>query len=158
MLFISKGVACLEKKKHLKIGELAKRCNVNRRTVDFYTSMGLVVSTERTDGNYRLYDESTVERIQWIKDMQEQKYSLDEIKEKLLLVDESGTEPFVSQQLDSVIHGVEALEREITTLLPLLNKIQQGANEALKEKLEYLFTHEQTIVQSLAMILERLGS
>ncbi|WP_170291613.1 MerR family transcriptional regulator [Heliobacterium mobile] len=148
----------MEKKKHLKIGELAKRCNVNRRTVDFYTSMGLVVSTERTDGNYRLYDESTVERIQWIKDMQEQKYSLDEIKEKLLLVDESGTEPFVSQQLDSVIHGVEALEREITTLLPLLNKIQQGANEALKEKLEYLFTHEQTIVQSLAMILERLGS
>ena len=51
----------------LRIGELANQAGVSTRTVDFYTGLGLIESTQRTAGNFRLYDPSCVERIAAIK-------------------------------------------------------------------------------------------
>jgi DNA-binding transcriptional MerR regulator len=47
----------------LRIGELAARAGVSTRTVDFYTSLGLLSPAARTGGNFRLYAPDTVERI-----------------------------------------------------------------------------------------------
>jgi len=39
-----------------RIGELANIANVSKRTVDYYTSLGLL-HAQRTKSNYRIYDE-----------------------------------------------------------------------------------------------------
>ena len=47
----------------LKIGEIAKEAGVRESTVRYYTEMGLIKVTERTDSGYRLYDRNETLRI-----------------------------------------------------------------------------------------------
>jgi DNA-binding transcriptional MerR regulator len=62
----------------LRIGELASRAEVSRRTVDFYTGLGLLAPT-RSGGNFRLYQPTDVQRIAAIRRLEAQGIRLDEI-------------------------------------------------------------------------------
>jgi len=63
----------------LRIGELASRAGVSRRTVDFYTGMGLLTPVRRSGGNFRLYQPTDVPRIAAIRRLESQGIRLDEI-------------------------------------------------------------------------------
>ncbi|MEU8899769.1 MerR family transcriptional regulator [Nocardia sp. NPDC048505] len=63
----------------LKIGELAARAEVSSRTVDYYTTIGLLAPAQRSAGNYRLYSPADVERIQLIQRLESQGIPLEEI-------------------------------------------------------------------------------
>jgi MerR family copper efflux transcriptional regulator len=62
----------------LRIGELATRADVSRRTVDFYTGLGLL-TPDRSSGNFRLYQATDVQRISAIRRLEAQGIRLDEI-------------------------------------------------------------------------------
>ncbi|MGI6216392.1 MAG: MerR family transcriptional regulator [Coriobacteriales bacterium] len=55
-----------EKGKLFTTGEIADRCNVSVRTVQYYDEKGLMHPTERSDGGRRLYDETSLERMRII--------------------------------------------------------------------------------------------
>jgi MerR family transcriptional regulator, copper efflux regulator len=61
------------------IGALASGSGVSRRTVDFYTGMGLLTPVRRSGGNFRLYQPSDVQRIAAIRRLEAQGIRLDEI-------------------------------------------------------------------------------
>ncbi|MGW6422075.1 helix-turn-helix domain-containing protein [Nocardia sp. NPDC055053] len=63
----------------LKIGELAARAEVSTRTIDHYTSIGLLAPAQRSAGNYRLYNPADVERIHLIQRLEAQGIPLEEI-------------------------------------------------------------------------------
>jgi len=63
----------------LHIGELASRAGVSRRTVDFYTGLGLLTPARRSVGNFRLYQPTEVQRIAAIRRLETQGIRLDEI-------------------------------------------------------------------------------
>ena len=63
----------------VKIGELAARAGVSIRTVDYYTSLGLLTPAGRTAGNYRLYEPADADRITVIQRLETQGVSLDDI-------------------------------------------------------------------------------
>ncbi|WP_280420821.1 MerR family transcriptional regulator [Nocardia carnea] len=63
----------------LRIGEFAGRAEVSARTVDYYTSLGLLTPAERTAGGYRLYDAADIGRVHLIRQLEAQGLSLDEI-------------------------------------------------------------------------------
>jgi DNA-binding transcriptional MerR regulator len=63
----------------LRIGELALRANVSRRTVDFYTGLGLLTPVRRSGGNFRLYQPTDVRRIAAIRRLETQGIRLEEI-------------------------------------------------------------------------------
>ena len=63
----------------LLIGQLASRCGVSKRTVDFYTGLGLLTPVRRSAGNFRLYQPSDVRRIAAIRRLEGQGIRLDEI-------------------------------------------------------------------------------
>lgn len=67
----------------LRIGELAVRASVSPRTVDYYTTLGLLTPASRTSGNYRLYDPADVDRIQLVQQLEAQGVPLEEIAEAL---------------------------------------------------------------------------
>ena len=62
----------------LRIGEIASRAGVSRRTVDFYTGLGLLTPT-RSGGNFRLYQPADVQRIAAIRRLEAQGIRLEEI-------------------------------------------------------------------------------
>lgn len=67
-----------------KIGELASIANVSKRTIDYYTKLGLL-KAERSKSNYRYYDSSALEDLKLIDHYKKLNYSLDMIKERLEL-------------------------------------------------------------------------
>lgn len=67
----------------LKIGQLAERVDETVRTIRFWTSEGLLQVADKTASNYSLYDANSIERIQKIKDLKKQRYTLREIAEML---------------------------------------------------------------------------
>ena len=62
----------------LKIGQVAEATGLSKRTIDYYTSLGLL-TTERTPAGYRLYTEDVVQHIQKIEYLKTQRLSLQEI-------------------------------------------------------------------------------
>jgi len=63
----------------LRIGEVASRAGVSKRTVDFYTGLGLLTPVRRSGGNFRLYEPTDVTRIAAIRQLEAQGIRLDEI-------------------------------------------------------------------------------
>lgn len=63
----------------LKIGELAARAGVSIRTVDYYTTLGLISPAQRTASNYRLYRADDVDRIHLVQRLEVHGVPLDDI-------------------------------------------------------------------------------
>ncbi|OLN28672.1 Regulatory protein, MerR [Desulfosporosinus metallidurans] len=68
-----------EKKKLLKIGELAKRAGVTVRTIRYYEELGLLSPTEVSPGGFRLYTENDLYRFQFIQRFKDLGLPLEEI-------------------------------------------------------------------------------
>ncbi len=69
----------------LLIGHLAKLAGVKTDTIRFYERSGLLPKPERKVSGYRVYDESAVKRVRFIKKAQALGFSLDEIRRILSL-------------------------------------------------------------------------
>lgn len=63
----------------LRIGELAEQAHVTIDAIRYYERRGLLPVAPRTQGGYRLFPASMVERLRFIKQAQELGFSLDEI-------------------------------------------------------------------------------
>lgn len=69
-------------------GSLANKTGVNAETIRYYEKAGLMPDPPRTTGGHRLYDESLVRRLFFIRRCRELGFTLDEVRELLNLVDE----------------------------------------------------------------------
>lgn len=67
----------------VKIGEVAERAGVSTDTVRFYERRGVLPAAQRRPSGYRIFDESTVERIETAKALQNLGFSLDEVVDAL---------------------------------------------------------------------------
>lgn len=70
--------------KSTHIGSVANRLNVSQRTVRYYEELGLI-SSERTEGGYRVFSETQIEKLKTILALKDIGMSLDEIKKFLSL-------------------------------------------------------------------------
>ncbi|MCF2647126.1 MerR family transcriptional regulator [Niallia circulans] len=61
---------------------MAKVTGVTKRTIDYYTNLGLL-QAERSQTNYRYYREEQIEQIKVIEEFKKRKLTLEEIKGKL---------------------------------------------------------------------------
>lgn len=67
----------------LKIGELAARTDCPVETVRYYEREALLPAPTRSQGNYRLYGEAHVERLQFIRHCRSLDMTLDEVRSLL---------------------------------------------------------------------------
>ena len=67
----------------LTIGKLAKATNTSIDTIRYYERMGLLNPDARSAHDYRMYEESAINRLRFIKNAQQLGFSLTEI-DKLL--------------------------------------------------------------------------
>ena len=71
--------------RRLKTGELAEKADVNVETIRFYERKGLLPEPPRMKSGYRSYPEENIQRIRFIKRVQQLGFSLKEIRELLNL-------------------------------------------------------------------------
>lgn len=75
----------IKMKGFLKIGQLARQAGVLPSTINFYTNEGLLKSSVRSQGGYRLYEPVyAVAQIKKIQKLQnEKRLTIEEIKKSL---------------------------------------------------------------------------
>ena len=70
------------------IGRLAQAAGVNVQTVRYYEHLGLLLEPARTNSGYRIYGETALKRVQFIRQAKVLGFSLGEIKTFLDLSNE----------------------------------------------------------------------
>lgn len=65
----------------MTVNEVSKLTGVSIRTLQYYDSIGLLKPSRYTESGYRLYDDTSLERLQQILLFRELEFSLKEIKE-----------------------------------------------------------------------------
>lgn len=75
---------------HMAIGQLSKLSGVNIETIRYYEKQKLLTNPPRTAGGHRYYSGDHFKRLTFIRRSRQLDFSLAEIKELLLLVDDGG--------------------------------------------------------------------
>jgi MerR family copper efflux transcriptional regulator len=73
-----------------RIGEIAKLKNISKRTIDYYTQIGLL-NPIRTDSNYRLYGEECLQILNMVEHYKNLNMPLEEIKSSIELIKSDNT-------------------------------------------------------------------
>lgn len=108
----------------MRIGELAERAGVNLQTIRYYEREGLLPEPPRLDSGYRLFPDSAVRRVRFIKRAQEIGFSLSEIRQLLSLRIDAGRERAEVRALvqakmadiDGRIRTLKAMKMALNTL------------------------------------------
>ena len=110
----------------IKIGELAKCTGATVETIRYYEKEKLLPEPSRSEGNYRLYRESHIERLQFILHCRTLDMTLDEVRTLLQYWEEPNRDcGDVDTLLDVHIHAVEVRIEELKQLKQHLNVLRQ---------------------------------
>lgn len=111
-----------------RIGELAHVSGVSKRTIDYYTHLG-ILNPQRSESNYRYYGEECLKILDLVEQYKKRNFPLNEIKERVEIYK---TEKFEEtkvmkhvQQLSDIMNDLESEIREIRPMLENLDKHQQ---------------------------------
>jgi MerR family mercuric resistance operon transcriptional regulator len=127
----------------LTIGRLAKAANVNIETIRHYQRKELIVEPEKPLGGFRHYPNASVDRIRFIKRAQQIGFSLEEIKQLLILGDQhcgdvqalaQEKRDKIEQQIAGLLTIQTALEQLISTCHSDIETEQCGFIEGLSQK------------------------
>ncbi|MBP1963452.1 MerR family transcriptional regulator [Paenibacillus aceris] len=133
-----------------KIGELAKLADVSSRTIDYYTKLNLIEPEKRSDTNYRLYSDETLNRLKRIETMKNEKYTLEEIKANLQQWSKVSPDDNVRDKLTSIQLHLEQLMKEAKELGPI---IQQLNPNQLKKLYRILTQPTAACIEALIVLL-----
>lgn len=119
----------------IKIGELATRTGATVETIRYYEKEKLLPEPSRSQGNYRLYNEGHVERLQFVLHCRTLDMTLDEVRTLLQYRDKPDENcGEVNVLLDEHIDAVETRMEELVQLKQhLLALRQKCATEAPAE-------------------------
>ncbi|GAA3944528.1 MerR family transcriptional regulator [Amorphoplanes auranticolor] len=119
--------------RHMQIGEAAERVGLSIRTIRHYEEVGLVVPSARSEGRFRLYTETDLDRLRVIKQMKPLGFTLEEMRDLLQTLDElattQGDQRAALQDRLSMFHTaaqtrVQALREQLATAEQFARQIQ----------------------------------
>ena len=117
----------------MQIGELAHAARCSAATIRYYERVGLLPLPERTEGNFRRYDPTHVERLRTIRGCRAIDLSLDEIRALLAEVDEAARDcAAIDRLIEEHLNHVDERVRELEHLRDQLETLRarcRGAGE-----------------------------
>lgn len=133
-----------------RIGEIAKLKNISKRTIDYYTQIGLL-NPIRTDSNYRLYGEECIQVLNMIEHYKNLNMPLEEIKSSIELIksDNSIDNQKVEKHFEQIASIMQHLKEEIHVMEPILQRLNQQQKEDLVKRLS---AESRTLAQSLLLL------
>jgi DNA-binding transcriptional MerR regulator len=111
----------------MKIGEISKRSGASVETIRYYEREGLLLEPERRPSGYRQYDESTLERLEYIRRAKDLGFTLAEIRELLELSfrADAGCE-HILQRAEAKVGSIEKKIRSLQQMKRSLEKIMRN--------------------------------
>lgn len=113
----------------MKIGELAKLTGCSVQTIRYYEKENLLASKRRSEGNFRLYDQSAVEQLMFIKHCRSLDLALSEVRQLIELNQSPGTHcDDVNKMIDNHIEQVEQRMTELERLRQHLTSLRDSCS------------------------------
>src|SRR5215469_12650219 len=117
----------------VQIGQVSEQTGLSVDAIRFYEKQRLLDRAPRTEGGFRLFGREDIERIRFIRSVQQLGFSLPEIRELLVLQRDHG---------EACSHVHELLRGKLSTV---------------REKIRELRAIEQQLVKSLRKCQSNLG-
>jgi MerR family transcriptional regulator, copper efflux regulator len=139
-----------------KIGELAKKASVSKRTIDYYTQLGLLHVESISASNYRLYSKQAIDDIRFIEMCKEMNMSLQDIKERIELKRSSKQSLEEQEQEKCLKHAeilathMKQLEIEIKELKPIFDQLNADSQERIAK---HITLQSQALLQALMILI-----
>ena len=115
-------------------GELAKVLGVSARTVRFYDEKGILAPIGHSESGYRIYDETSVERLQKIIMLRFLDFSLEQIRDIMGKGDGQGIRQSLKEQERLLLERKEHMERVLTAV----REAQESGEDSLWENLRHI--------------------
>jgi MerR family transcriptional regulator, copper efflux regulator len=133
-----------------RIGEIAKLKNISKRTIDYYTQIGLL-NPIRTNSNYRLYGDECIQVLNMVEHYKNLNMPLEEIKSSIELFksDNMIDRQKVEKHVEQITSIMQHLKEEINVMEPILQKLNHQQKEMLVNKLS---TEGRTLAQALLLL------
>ena len=131
----------------VQIGELAKLADVSVQTVRFYERLKLLPEPQRKDSGYRVYAQTDLKQLLFVRRAKALGFSLDEIRD-ILRMRERGHCPCgeVVSIAERHLHAVEEQLRQ-------LSKFRDGLSQAIKQ---WKKSGQQTLsADAICVLIER---
>jgi len=139
--------------KKYKIGEIAELAGVSRRTVDYYTNLGLL-NPIRSGSNYRYYPEEALVRLKMIEGMKAQRLTLEEIRTRIdspISVEEKHN--METANIDFIKENLGQLEKQLSRLQPAVAGMKPG--QAADVTKQILF-QSMTLVHTMIVLINEM--
>ena len=114
-----------------KIGQVAQETGLSIDTIRFYEKLGLLKRSPRTEGGFRLFGIGDIETLKFVRKAQELGFSLNEIRELLIL--RSDHVPACSHVKELLDQKLLAVERKITELQNLERSLKRALQKCKRE-------------------------
>jgi MerR family transcriptional regulator, copper efflux regulator len=133
-----------------RIGEIAKLKNISKRTIDYYTQIGLL-NPIRTNSNYRLYGDECIQILNMVEHYKNLNMPLEEIKSSIELIKSDNTvdRQKVEKHVEQIASIMKHLKEEINVMEPILQKLNHQQKEMLVNRLS---TEGRTLAQALLLL------
>ncbi|MBS1963103.1 MAG: Cu(I)-responsive transcriptional regulator [Bdellovibrionales bacterium] len=109
----------------MNIGQAAKRSGVNAKMIRHYESIGLLAGVRRTDSGYRVYDETDLHTLGFIRRARDLGFSMKEIKKLLGLWRNKSRESAAVKAL--ALRHVKELEEKAAKLREMADALRDLA-------------------------------
>ncbi len=116
---------------NLSRGTLAKQSGVNIETIRYYENIELMPDPMRSEGGHRLYNETHLQRLSFIRRCRELGFTLKEIRGLLKLVDGGDytcaeVRDLTIEHLDDVKQKINDLKKMQSTLKTMVSQCDGG--------------------------------
>ena len=106
-----------------RIGDLAKQAGVKVVTIRYYEQAGLLPACERTAGNYRVYTQKHMQRLNFVRRCRELGFSLEQIRDLLSLA--ASQSPTCADVCGVAADHIKEVESKITDLKRLASELRR---------------------------------
>jgi len=127
----------------LKIGELAQKTGITKRTIDYYTNIGLL-EAERSVSNYRYYDPTMIDRLYFIEQRKQEGLSLGEIQQALSITS------YEEIDVQMLRLKMQDLEHDVSSLLVQMNNQDNKNIQSIKKNVS---PESIALMQSLLLLI-----
>jgi DNA-binding transcriptional MerR regulator len=114
----------------MRIGDLARECNLNPKTIRYYEAFGLLPKPARVPSGHRTYSERDLRRLQFIRRAKHIGLPLASIRQITMYADTGSSQrlrPRVKELIGAQLSQIEARMKD----LQALRRVLQGHHAAL---------------------------
>ena len=114
----------------MKIGDFARLADTNLRTLRYYEELGLIQPATRSQGGFRYYRRTDINRVNMIRDLQELGLQLERIRELMAARTlGEGRELFFARVRRALEEQDQLLEQRMQTLAAQRRKVAQALHK-----------------------------